>query len=60
MKHFYRTRDRPSDSDKSTIPEERREKLKSTMRKMIAIMLIAVVILLTACTTLGVAYIPIC
>ena len=53
MKYYYRTRDRPSHPVTSTIPDERREKLKSTMRKIIAVMLIAIVILLAACAPLG-------
>lgn len=37
MKYYYRTRDRPHLPFKSTIPEERREQLINTIKKMITI-----------------------
>ena len=35
MKYYYRTRDRPQLPFKSTIPEERREQLINTIKKVI-------------------------
>ena len=50
MKYYYRTRDRPQLPFKSTIPEERREQLINTIKKVIAVMLVFTVIILAACS----------
>ena len=50
MKYYYRTRDRPQLPFKSTIPEERREQLINTIKKVIAVLLVFTVIVLTACS----------
>ena len=50
MKYYYRTRDRPQLPFKSTIPEERREQLINTIKKVIAVLLVFTVIVLAACS----------
>ena len=50
MKNFYRTRDRPQINPLSTISRERRENLKSIIKRAIAVLLVLTVALLTACS----------
>lgn len=50
MKHFYRTRDRPAYPCIYPIPKERRENLKSIIKRAIAVLLVLTVALLTACS----------
>ena len=50
MKYYYRTCDRPQLPFKSTIPEERREQLINTIKKVIAVLLVFTVIVLAACS----------
>ena len=50
MKYYYRTRDSPQLPFKFTIPEERREQLINTIKKVIAVLLVFTVIVLAACS----------